>query len=128
MSQYVPYEEIKFDKIVKLEDILNTPDDSDIDYFVGCNLSYPDIKDKTKNFPFCPESKVSPHDKFSDYMNEMKPNNYTQNKKIICDWTDRKNSVVHYRMVKFNVRQGMIVDNVHQIISFKQSKWLEKSI
>ena len=30
ISQYLPYDEIKFDNTVKLEDILNTPDDSDI--------------------------------------------------------------------------------------------------
>ena len=30
MSAYLPYDEIKFDNNVKLEDILNTPDDSDI--------------------------------------------------------------------------------------------------
>ena len=34
ISQPLPYDEIKFDKNVKLEDILNTPDDSDIGYFV----------------------------------------------------------------------------------------------
>ena len=32
MSQYLPYDEFKFDNTVKLEDILNTPDDSDIGY------------------------------------------------------------------------------------------------
>ena len=31
-------------------------------------------------------------------------------------------------MVKFYVRHGMKVDKVHEIISFKQSKWLEKYI
>ena len=30
MSELLPYDEIKFDKSVKLEDILNTPDDNDI--------------------------------------------------------------------------------------------------
>ena len=29
-------------------------------------------------------------------------------------------------MLKFCVRDGMIVDKIHEIISFKQSKWLEK--
>ena len=29
-------------------------------------------------------------------------------------------------MSKFYVRHGMVVDEVHEIISFKQSKWLEK--
>ena len=30
MSEYLPYDEIKFDRNVKLEDVLDTPDDSDI--------------------------------------------------------------------------------------------------
>ena len=43
----------------KLEEILNTPDDSDNGYFVEVDLRYPDnIKEKTMNFPFCPENKV----------------------------------------------------------------------
>ena len=28
-------------------------------------------------------------------------------------------------MLKFYVRHGMIVEKIHEIISFKQSKWLE---
>ena len=34
MSEYLPYDEIKFDRNVKLEDILNTSDDSNIGYFI----------------------------------------------------------------------------------------------
>ena len=58
MSQYLPYDDIKFDNKVKLDDILNTSDDSEIGYFVEVDLKYPDnIKEKTKYFPFCPENK-----------------------------------------------------------------------
>ena len=61
MSQYLPYDDIKFDKKVKLDDILNTPDDNEIGYFVEVDLKYPDnIKQKTKYFPFAPENKFSP--------------------------------------------------------------------
>ena len=50
MSQPLPYDEIKFDNNGKLEDILNTPDDSDIGCFVEAHLIYPDkIKEKQKN-------------------------------------------------------------------------------
>ena len=45
---------------------------------VGNDLRYPDNK-KNKVFPFCPENEVSPQDKFTYQMNEMKPNNSTQN-------------------------------------------------
>ena len=31
-------------------------------------------------------------------------------------------------MLKFYVRQGMIVEKIHEIISFKQSRWLKKYI
>ena len=58
MSEPLPYDEIKFDDNVNLEDILNTPDNSDIGYFVGADLKYSDnIKEKTKNFPFAPMNK-----------------------------------------------------------------------
>ena len=67
-------------------------------------------------------------DIFSDYMKTIIPDTYTQNKKLICDWSDKKNYLIHYRMLKFYVRHGMVVDKVHEIISFRQSRWLEKYI
>ena len=58
MSQPLPFDEIKFDNNVKIEDILNTPDDSNIGYFIEADLKDPDnIKEKTKNFPFAPVNK-----------------------------------------------------------------------
>ena len=58
MSEYLPYDEVKFDRDVKLKDFLNTPDDSDIGYFIEVDLKYPDnLKYKTKNFPFAPVNK-----------------------------------------------------------------------
>ena len=38
MSEPIPYDEIKIDKNVKLEDRLNTLDDSDIGYFIEVDL------------------------------------------------------------------------------------------
>ena len=129
MSQYLPYDEIKFDSNIKLEDILNTPDDSDIGFIVEVDLKYPDnIKQKTKNFPFAPENKKINPDNFNDYMKEIKPDVYIQTKKLICDFSNKKNYLIHYRMLKFYIRHGMLVDKIHNIISFKQSRWLEKYI
>ena len=61
-------------------------------------------------------------------MKEIKPDTYIQTSKLICDWSDKKNYLIHYRMLKFYIRHGMIVDKVHDIISFKQSRCLEKYI
>ena len=61
-------------------------------------------------------------------MKSIKPENYTKSEKLICDWSDKRKYLIHYRMLKFYVRHGMIVEKIHEIISFKQSRWLEKYI
>ena len=114
MSGYLPYDEIKFDNNVELEDVINTPDGSDFGYFDEVDLRYPgNTKEKTKHFPFAPENKKINPDAFSNYMNENKPITFTQTRKMICLWSDKKNYLVHYRMLKLYVRHGMIVDKVH---------------
>ena len=48
MSEMLPYDEIKFEKDICLGEILNTPDDSKIGYFLEVDLKYSDdIKEKT---------------------------------------------------------------------------------
>ena len=78
MSQVLPYGEIEMwhglpDLYMhKLEKILIIPDDSDIGHFVEVDLKYPDnIKEKTKNFPLCPESKNIPRNKPNDFMKNI---------------------------------------------------------
>ena len=58
-------------------------------------------------------------------MKKIKPKNYAKSETLICDWTDEKKYLIHYRMLKFYVRHGMIVEKIHEITSFKQNKWLE---
>ena len=90
-------------------------------------MRYPDKKkERTKPFPFAPVNRKINLDDFTYYMKEIILDTYTQTKKLICDWSDKKNNFVHYRMLKFYVRHEMIVEKVHSVISFKQSKWLEK--
>ena len=132
MSQFLPYDEIEMwhghpDKYWNwLDKILNTPDDNENGYFLEVDLKYPDdIKQKSKYFPFCPENKKIDPNKYNEYMKSIKPENYIKSKKLICDGTDKKKYLIHYRRLKFYVRHGMIVEKIHEIISFKQSKWLE---
>ena len=134
MSQPLPYDEVEMwhghpDFYMDwLEEILNTPDDSEIGYFIEVDLRYLDnIKQIQRiNCPFCPENKIIDKEKYNDYLKKIKPKNFIKSKKLLCDWTDKKNYLVHYRMLKFYVRHGMVVDKIHEIISFEQSKWLEQ--
>ena len=126
MSESLPHNEIKFPKNVNLEDILNIPDDSDIGFFVEVDLKYPDkVKEKTKIFTFCPENITNPQDKYCKHLKDTKPLNYTQNEKLIFDWTDKKNYLIHYRMLKSYIRHGLIVDKFHEIMSFRKNQSLE---
>ena len=59
-------------------------------------------------------------------MNILKPSTYTQNKKLLCDWTDKIVFLILCRMLKFFVRYGMIVDRVYDKFSFGNGKGLEK--
>jgi hypothetical protein len=52
----------------------------------------------------------------------------SKTKKFILSQTDKKNYILHYRMLKFYLNQGMILKKVHIIISFTQSKWLKPCI
>ena len=83
MSDYLPYDEVKFDRDVKLAGIINTPDDSDFGYFIEIDLKYLDnIKEKTKNFLFALQNKIIHKEKYNDYIKNIKLRNFTKAKKI----------------------------------------------
>ena len=111
------------------EDIFNTPDDNEFGYFIECNLEYPaEIKEKTKNFPFCPYQTKADPNFFSGYMNNVNQPNYKPTSKLMCDVTNKSKYMIHYRMFKFYFNQGMKVTKIHTIYRFKQSAWLGKYI
>ena len=46
----------------------------------------------------------------------------------MCDVTNKSKYMIHYRMFKFYLNQGMKVTKIHTIYKFKQSPWLGKYI
>ena len=86
MSEYLPYDEYKFDKNGDLKDMLNTPIVSDIAYLVEVDLSYSDNIKKTKSFPFRLENKNISKNDFNEYMKKIEPETYTPHKKNL--WLD----------------------------------------
>ena len=58
MSQSIRFDEIIFYRTLKIDELLNIPDNSAIGFFVAVDSKYPDkIKEKTNNFPFAPDNK-----------------------------------------------------------------------
>ena len=55
MTQSLPHSELKFDRNVKLEDRIHTPDVSDIGYFVEVDSNSPDeVNENSVCFSFAP--------------------------------------------------------------------------
>ena len=65
---------------------------------------------KNQKVPYAPENRKFNPDNFTPQMKKIKPCNYTRKKNLICDWTDKMKCLIHFRMLKFYVRHGMIVD------------------
>ena len=90
ISESLPYDEIERWHghpdlyLNKLVEIINTSDDSDFDYFLEVDLRYPaNLKAKTEKFPFRPENKVIPKDKYNDYIKKIKRKFYRKAKKLM---------------------------------------------
>ena len=140
-SQPLPYDEIETwrshaeDYMAKLEETLKTPHYSDIGYFLEVDIKYfcnflllLKIQNWFWLISFPPENNKIDFERITTYMSENKPDGFTQNRKLICDWSDKKNYLSHYNMLEFYIKHGMIIDKVHEIISYKQSKRFGKCI
>ena len=102
MRQPLRFDENNFDKNFEKENLLITPDDSDIGLFLEFDLFYPENrKDKAKKICFCPDCKVTPQDKVSDIMIKTKTSFYKPPKEIICDEIGKKNYPILNSLFKF---------------------------
>ena len=82
MSQLLLYDGFEFNRVVCLEDILNTPDSLDMGYLLEVDLKYPhNIRQSTKHFPFAPENKIIHKDDFIEHVKKIKPKFYIPYKK-----------------------------------------------
>ena len=132
MSQYLPTGDFREIKVTRsnIKSILRTPDNDDHGFLIECDLEYPDSihKKKTKHFAFLPEKKTVKVEKFSPYMMRNKPEKYKPTEKLIMDQTNKHRYFLHYRDLKFYIRHGIKILNIHTVYKFKQSPWLAKNI
>ena len=131
MSQYLPIGDFHEIKVTRscLKTILRTPDNDEHGFLKECDLEYPNnLHEKTKYFPFLPETKTVKLEDFSPYLKTNKPEKYKPTEKLIMDRTNKQRYFLHYRDLKFYIRHGIKILNVHTVYKFKQSPWLAKYI
>lgn len=117
MMQHLPISGFQWcEKTFNTEDILNIPDDADTGYILEVDMEYPEsLHDLHNDYPFCPETKQA-------------PNTTTSIKKLLLTLEDKKNYVIHYRMLKLALQHGLVLKKVHRVLQFDQSPWLKDYI
>ena len=129
--QYLPIGNHKFIN-ESLETILNCSDTSETGYLVKCDISIPiELHEYFKDYPPCPEQRIVNIEELSEQQqNLLKTNNIrlAKTEKLMLTLYDKKDYVIHYRLLKKYVSLGLIVTKVCQVLSFDQGPWMRQYI
>ena len=72
MSEFLPYDDLRWNNNLTLEDILTTEDNAEEGHIVEVDLHFPsEIHDKLKEFPPAPENIVPNVEWFSEFQKEL---------------------------------------------------------
>ena len=124
MQKLMPRCDYIWNSTITLQEILETPEDSSVGFFVEVDLKYPQhLHDIHNGLPLAPEKLEIRSSWFSDYAKTFKvqPN---KSAKLVETLFDKKNYVCHYENLKFYVKHGLIVEKLHRVCQFQQSRWL----
>ena len=98
---------------IPLSEILNTPDDAQVGYFVEVDLSYPNhLHDDHRDFPLAPTKDFVEDAWLSDYQIELKEQHNLPTSKVkkrLQTLFDKEKCFVHYKLLKHYVDLGLIV-------------------
>ena len=121
MQKMMPRGNYRWNSEITVKQIL---ENSNIGYFVEVDLKYPQhLHDLHNGLPLAPEKRSIRSSWLSPFAQSfgIKPN---KTPKLIETLLDRKNYVCHYENLKFYIKHGLIVEELHRVCEFNQSKWL----
>jgi hypothetical protein len=111
-------------------DWLTIDTEREIGYTLKLDLNYPDnIHDKTQDYPLAPHSALITRDMLTPLMRQQwsqrcqlrgMTNTYKAEKKLLMTVSDKKEYVVHFKLLKFYLQMGMTISRIHSVISYTQ--------
>ena len=112
-----------------LQRVLKIPDDDETGYIVEVNFSYADhLHNLHADFSLAPTKEAIEETWLSQYqcdlLDEMQIKKPSKVKKLVQTLFDKKNYTLHYQTLKLYVELGLVVTKLHQLLSFRQDKWL----
>ena len=107
-------------------------------YTLKVDLSYPQaIHDLTRDFPLAPETGMVTEELFTPFMREQwarrcefrgSSTAYKPERKLLMSCRDKKEYVVHFKLLKFYLSMGMHITKIHSVIKYKQTCIFKKYI
>ena len=78
--------------------------------------------------PLAPEKKIPLTKDLNIGQQEYNDGKSPKNKKLIADCKDKKEYVIHERLLLYYIKLGLKIKKIHRIISFREENWLEPYI
>lgn len=134
LMEKLPISNFRFLSDYEIENfnLMDISDDSDEGYILEVDLHYPSkLHDCHNEYPLAVEHLKLSEDMMSDYqINLMKKFNIklSSTTKLVPNFYDKNNYVVHYRNLKFYICHGLVIKKIHKILSFKQEAWIKSYI
>ena len=105
--------------------------DGEFGYTLMVDLEYPrEIHDKTQDFPLAPEAKHITEDMLTPFMLEQwaarcemrgYSTAFRPEKKLLMTCQNKKEYVVHFKLLKFYLEMGMKISKIHRVIKYRQT-------
>ena len=133
MSEYLPYEGFKWLKNVDKFEVTKL---ISVKSLIGCllevDLEYPnELHELHNGYPLTPEKLAVSSDMLSKYCKKIADKYEVKVgdvKKLIPNFGNNTNYVVHYRNLQLYLSLGMKLTQIHKVLKFKQSNWMKKYI
>ena len=99
-------------------------------YVFEVDLEYPkELHDKHDDLPFCAEKRKIKEEESSPFQKELLGDEkFMTSVKLITTLYDKKKYMVHERYLKLALDNGLKLLHIHNIIRFKQSKFMKSYI
>ncbi|XP_043479909.1 uncharacterized protein LOC122509742 [Leptopilina heterotoma] len=114
MVQPLPYGGFEWVQVPDNFDF-NIPDDSPFGYVLEVDLYYPkELHDSHSDLPFCSEHSNPPSE--------------SKQAKLLTTLKPKRKYIIHYRVLKQVLANGLELVKIHRVMKFKQSTWLKPYI
>ena len=125
MSEYLPYDRLKWLRNTDEFDVMSISEKRPIGYFLKIDLQYSDkLHELHNDGPLDLEKLVVSNDMFSKYCKKIADKYEIKGgdvKKLIPNLVNQTNYVVHYRNLQLYLSLGMKLTKIHRVLEFKQS-------